>query len=586
MVLLFNHSATLITTSQTPPTTGFSCSDSETTHPCKTYVSYHVQQPNFMNLRNISDLFGVSPSSIASASSLPSDENDVLLVPDQLLLVPVDCGCRGNSSFSNLTYHIKEGDSFYLVSITSLENLTDWQAVVELNPGLSPTHLQSGDEVVFPLFCQCPSMAQRENGIEFLITYVWRTGDTLRTVADELGASVDDIILANHESIDRPVLVAVPGLPVIRQMNPKRGKAKQHLIIISVIVAISAISAILIVYLVCHRRKKFQTVVGGKKLKKTVTYEQKLFPGVSGYLNKPIMYDARMIMEATMDLDSYYKIQGSVYRVSIDGKVMAVKKIKGVEATEEIQILQKVNHANLVKLMGVSCDAEGSYFLVYEYAENGSLDKWLFCKSASSSRTETLSFLSWSRRLQIALDVANGLQYLHEHVQPKIAHRDIRSSNILLDSRFRGKIANFSVARSAGDYSIAPKVDVFAFGVVLLELLSGKKAMVTAENGEILLLAKEIKTVLEVSERRVEKLRKWMDPYLENLYPINGALSLAMLAMACTIEKASARPSMAEIVFNLTVLVQSPSDWLEDAWPAKKLDEEEILRICSPITGR
>ncbi|CAN1190998.1 Serine/threonine receptor-like kinase NFP [Linum perenne] len=291
-------------------------------------------------------------------------------------------------------------------------------------------------------------------------------------------------------------------------------------------------------------------------------------------------------MEATMDLDSYYKIQGSVYRVSIDGKVMAVKKIKGVEATEEIQILQKVNHANLVKLMGVSCDAEGSYFLVYEYAENGSLDKWLFCKSASSSRTETLSFLSWSRRLQIALDVANGLQYLHEHVQPKIAHRDIRSSNILLDSRFRGKIANFSVARSAGDYSIAPKVDVFAFGVVLLELLSGKKAMVTAENGEILLLAKEIKTVLEVSERRVEKLRKWMDPYLENLYPINGALSLAMLAMACTIEKASARPSMAEIVFNLTVLVQSPSDWLEDAWPAKKLDEEEILRICSPITGR
>ncbi|CAN1324322.1 Serine/threonine receptor-like kinase NFP [Linum perenne] len=130
-----------------------------------------------------------------------------------------------------------------------------------------------------------------------------------------------------------------------------------------------------------------------------------------------------------------------------------------------------------------------------------------------------------------------------------------------------------------------PKFDVFAFGVVLLELLSGNKAIVTEENGEIVLLSKEIKTVLEVAEKRVENLRNWMDPNMENLYPIDGALSLAMLARACTLEKSSARPSMAEVVFNLTVLTQSPTDSLEEAWPTK-LQGEEILHICSPLTAR
>ncbi|CAN0864408.1 Serine/threonine receptor-like kinase NFP [Linum grandiflorum] len=552
-----------------------------------------------MNLRNISDLFGVSQSSIATASNLNDDVAQ--LAPDQLLLVPVDCGCIKNSSYSNLTYQIRGGDSFYLVSTTSLENLTDWEAVAGLNPGLSPTSLQPGDRVVFPLFCQCPSRAQRENGIELLITYMWRSGDSLQAVADELGASsVDDIVMANNyrefnESINHPVLIPVPGLPVLRRQmdpsSPQRKGSNQHwIIIISFIVAVSVISAVWILYLVVFRigcgsscqHKKL------KKLKKTVSYEEKLFSGVSGYLDKPTVYDVNAIMEATMDLDSYYRIKGSVYRANIGGTILAVKKMKeGEEATEELQILQKVNHANLVKLMGVSCDSQGKlFFLVYEYAENGSLDNWLFCKSASSSRTESL--LGWRRRLQIALDVANGLQYLHEHVQPKISHRDIRSSNILVDSRFRAKIANFSVAKSISEDCIPTKVDVFAFGVVLLELLSGKKAItVTEENGEVLLLTKEIKTVMEVSERRVEKLRNWMDPYLKSLYPVDGALSLAMLAMACTVERALARPSMAEVVFNLTVLIQSPPDWLDDeVWPEKKLDGEDILQICSPVSAR
>lgn len=103
------------------------------------------------------------------------------------------------------------------------------------------------------------------------------------------------------------------------------------------------------------------------------------------------------------------------------------------------------------------------------------------------------------------------------------------------------------------------KMDIFAFGVVMLELLSGRKAMEVKENGEAVLSWKEIRGILEVEEKREERLKKWMDPNLESLYPIDVALSLAALGRACTQDDSSARPGMAEIVFNLSVIIQSSS---------------------------
>ncbi|KAJ6926896.1 hypothetical protein NC651_011099 [Populus alba x Populus x berolinensis] len=128
-------------------------------------------------------------------------------------------------------------------------------------------------------------------------------------------------------------------------------------------------------------------------------------------------------MEGTMDLNEHYKI-GSVYRAKINGRVLAVKKTKD-DVTEELKILQKVSHANLVKLIGMSSgfDREGNRFLIYEFAENGSLEKWLHPTSESSS--SSAGFLTWSQRLHVVPDVANGLQYMHEHTQPSIVHKDI-----------------------------------------------------------------------------------------------------------------------------------------------------------------
>ncbi|XP_012079552.1 serine/threonine receptor-like kinase NFP isoform X2 [Jatropha curcas] len=563
-------------TAESPEGTNFSCPVDSTSH-CETYVSYLAQPPNFLNLGKISDLFAVSRQLIVSASNLVSEDNP--LIPNQLLLVPITCGCTGNGSFANITYQIKHGDSYYSVSTMKFENLTNWQSVELLNPTLEPNLLHSGDEVTFPLF-----------------------------LAAKLNASPYDIAIENNyrnysTAVHHPLLIPVTQLPILAQPSPSQPeRRKLHWVIIIV----TSIAAVLMIFLFvsllvsahysANNKKKATLDRNGscletadllqtKELKKCGSFEpkiiqDKLFPGVSGYLGKPIMYEVKEIMEATVDLHERYRVGGSVYRANINGQVLAVKKIKE-DVMEELKILQKVNHSNLVKLMGISSDTVGDCFLVYEYVENGSLDKWLHPKFASSS--SSVAFLSWSQRLQIALDVASGLQYMHEHIQPSIVHMDIRTSNILLDSRFKAKIANFSVAKLATD-SMLSKADVFAFGVVLLELLSGKKAMVTKENGEIALLWKEMKGVLEVAEKRVEMLKKWMDPNLEGFYPIDGALSLANLASACTLEKSSARPSMAEIVFNLTVLTQSSPETLEKSWTSA-LDTEEI-QITSPVIAR
>ncbi|GJN19369.1 hypothetical protein PR202_gb06639 [Eleusine coracana subsp. coracana] len=161
----------------------------------------------------------------------------------------------------------------------------------------------------------------------------------------------------------------------------------------------------------------------------------------------------------------------------------------------EVQILGEIRHTNIVKLLCCISSSEAK-LLDYEYMENGSLDRWLHQRD----RIGAPAPLDWPTRLQIAIDSARGLCYMHHGCSPAIAHRDVKSANILLDSEFRAKIADFGLARilvKAGDpesvsaicgtfgymppeygywRKVNEKVDVYSFGVVMLELTTGRVA--------------------------------------------------------------------------------------------------------------
>ncbi|KAM3207135.1 hypothetical protein ACQJBY_062380 [Aegilops geniculata] len=207
-----------------------------------------------------------------------------------------------------------------------------------------------------------------------------------------------------------------------------------------------------------------------------------------------IDYDIQDILSSLIDANHVGSGgSGKVYKICLGNtnrEVIAVKQIwcsSGVQEHDvlekqfqaEIEILGSIRHANIVKLLGYISSSE-SKLLIYEYMENGSLYEWLHQKDDPTSTTRRL--LNWPTRMSIAIDAARGLCYMHHGCSPAIAHRDVKSSNILLDPEFKAKIADFGLARSllkaefGSSRKMNEKVDVYSFGVVLLELVTGRRA--------------------------------------------------------------------------------------------------------------
>ncbi|XP_059078240.1 G-type lectin S-receptor-like serine/threonine-protein kinase At2g19130 [Cryptomeria japonica] len=190
---------------------------------------------------------------------------------------------------------------------------------------------------------------------------------------------------------------------------------------------------------------------------------------------------------------------GTVFKGTlIDGTLVAVKKMEGSRQDEkqfraEISSLGIIQHVNLVRLRGF-CTQGSRRFLIYDYMPNGSLNSLLFSSNSKSKRT----VIDWKTRFDIALGTARGLHYLHEKCRDCIIHCDIKLENILLDNNFSPKLADFGLAKLVGrDFSrvltttrgtrgylapewisslpITPKVDVYSFGMTLLEIISGRR---------------------------------------------------------------------------------------------------------------
>ncbi|KAL6569261.1 putative serine/threonine-protein kinase pbl19 [Orobanche minor] len=278
--------------------------------------------------------------------------------------------------------------------------------------------------------------------------------------------------------------------------------------------------------------------------------------------------------------------KGTIKRVPVQGKgdddepfVVAIKKLNKhgfqghKEWVAEVQFLGVVDHPNLVKLIGY-CAVDGERgmqrLLVYEYMPNKNLEDHLFNRA--------LPILSWERRLQIMLQAAQGLAYLHEELEIQVIYRDFKSANVLLDDEFRSKLSDFGLARegptaghthvstavvgtygyAAPDYietgHLTSKSDVWSFGVVLYEILTGRRSMERER-------PKSEQNLLDWVKQYPADSRKFstiVDPRLENLYSLSAARKIAKLADSCLVKSAKDRPTMSKVVETLKQVVEFP----------------------------
>ncbi|CAN6203605.1 unnamed protein product [Urochloa humidicola] len=347
----------------------------------------------------------------------------------------------------------------------------------------------------------------------------------------------------------------------------------------------------------------------------------KIMQGLPGV---PTQVDFTDIKRATKNFHETMKLGkggfGAVYRCKLPaasfqtGQEMnvAVKKfMRGVEDRRyadflaEVSIINRLRHKNIVPLVGWSYN-KGEPLLVYEYMTNGSLDQHLFQRSGT--RHQGLQqqppllgadVFQWDTRYGIVRDIATGLHYVHNEHEPMVLHRDIKASNVMLDSNFRARLGDFGIACTvAGDRTSATGVagtfgymapeyvitckatrqtDIYAFGVLILEIITGNKnADVPADDGHITIWVRR----LHREGRLLEAVNSILLPGDHQSDNFDEAKRLLLLGMACTHPNPYSRPSMAEVVQVITKVVPPPDLCLErpmafglpEAWPSLNSD--------------
>ncbi|KAL0321111.1 UNVERIFIED_CONTAM: LysM domain receptor-like kinase [Sesamum radiatum] len=552
---------------------------------CQALASYYIWEG--ANLTFISTTFSTTVNNIVSYN--PQITNPDLIRFGTRLNVPFSCGCINREFMGHQFIHeIRAGNTYQRIAELYYSNLTTVEMLTRFN-SYPPESLPPGAQLNVMVNCSCGnSRVSKAYGL--FITYPLRPGESLSSVANEF--SLPERLLQDYN----------PGVDFSRGSGlvfvPGRGISGGAIAGISVAAVIGAISLGVCVYFVFYRRKKAkeesflqndQSIENAhglgivEKTSESGPLVASASPKLKGItVDKSVEFTYEELAAATDNFSMSHKIGqggfGSVYYAELRGEKAAVKKMD-MQATKEflaeLNVLTHVHHVNLVRLIGYC--VESSLFLVYEYIDNGNLSQHL--------RGRVTEPLPWSRRLQIALDSARGLEYIHEHTVPVYIHRDIKSANILIDKNFRAKVADFGLTkltevgsaslqtRLVGTFGymppeyaqygdVSPKIDVYAFGVVLFELISAKEAIV--KTNEVTTESKGLVALFEDAFNepdQTESLRKLVDPRLGDDYPFDSVSKVAHLAKACTHENPQLRPSMRSIVVALMTLSSSTEDW-------------------------
>ncbi|KAL1813172.1 probable LRR receptor-like serine/threonine-protein kinase At1g67720 [Daucus carota subsp. sativus] len=249
-----------------------------------------------------------------------------------------------------------------------------------------------------------------------------------------------------------------------------------------------------------------------------------------------------------------------------DGREIAVKLLTNNsfqgkrEFSNEVTLLSRIHHRNLVQFLGF-CQEDAKSILVYEFMHNGTLKEHLY---GPLTRERSMS---WIKRLEIAEDAARGIEYLHTGCVPSIIHRDLKTSNILLDMNMRAKVSDFglsklaiegashvsSIVRGTVGYldpeyyisqQLTDKSDVYSFGVILLELISGQEAISNESFGV------NCRNIVQWAKLHIENgdIQGIIDPSLQGDYDIQSMWKIAEKALMCVQPHGNTRPSISEVI--------------------------------------
>ncbi|XP_055829788.1 protein STRUBBELIG-RECEPTOR FAMILY 5-like isoform X2 [Solanum dulcamara] len=284
--------------------------------------------------------------------------------------------------------------------------------------------------------------------------------------------------------------------------------------------------------------------------------------------------------------------EGSIGRVYMakypDGKVLAVKKIDSsffqdgqcTDFTEIVCKMSKLHHPNIAEVIGY-CSEQGQNMLIFEYFRNGSLHEFLHVSDDFSKP------LTWNTRVRIALGAARALEYLHEVCSPSCLHRNIRTSNIVLDAELNSRLsecgmatfhqkasknlnAGYTAPECTKSSAYTLKSDVYSFGVVMLELLTGRKPFDSSKPR----LEQYLVEWASPQLHDLDALEKMADPALRGLYPPKSLSRFANVTALCVQSKPEFRPNMSEVVRLVQKSNMSQREDLSASWRTDDDDDD------------
>ncbi|KMT08518.1 hypothetical protein BVRB_6g138010 [Beta vulgaris subsp. vulgaris] len=549
----------------------------------------------------------------ANASQISAINNNIsetmALATNTEVIVPVMCSCSGRFYQANATHVVRATENYYVIT-NIFGSLTTCNAIQIQKTSPNIINVYPNERLTIPLRCACPTTRQLNEGIRYLMTFVVQSGDAFWTIADKFGANFGQTLEANEKSEEDSVIQpsttllvplqnppngsqmvyppyvppppsSPPSLPPTTTPSPPSSNVSSSrrwayfgvgVVAGGAFVAVAGI-ILFFVFLRASMRQKSDPILSSQNFEakekalviekqETETESLEFLESISKIASLKV-YSFKDLQIATEDFSSDHWIKGSVYKGNVNGDEVAIKKMNG-DVSKEISVLNKINHFNLVRLLGV-CFEDGVWYFVYEFAGNGALSEWINEDKADGKT------LSWGKRMQIACDVATGLNYLHSYTNPPHVHKDIKSSNVFLDKEFRAKIAKFGLSRPVrgndGQFTltkhivgtkgylapeylengiVSPMLDVYAFGVLLLEMLTGKDVAYLYEGVNVSL--SEILGPMLTNEDGISNMKEFVDTSLADDYPVDIAYSMLVLVDRCLRKDPGSRPTMDEVL--------------------------------------